>query len=354
MTRYTNLQRHHIGVNFDGFKISDRQNRLRSKPPDSYFSESFRVFSKNNLSCIRVPFYWESYEKDPEGFLQELEVISEEANKNNLVCIYDNHQWECSSFLGHGIGFPDSLLSHLFNRQPPGKDSWNCPAKEELELFWNKWWDRKILNHNREDGWDLQRQFVLKVIDKVDKKQSTYGFEILNEPQVYRSSDFKKVSDFHNFMIDGITVHTDKPIYFSYVYSNSFKSLGLPWRQSKIKPTISPRNRIIFDVHPYPPYRVILYYYKLILFLMKNREIFVGEYNAGTKENVIINQTQHSQYLKNLFDIGPQGATFWWWSYEPDVKHPAFNLTKVIDNQIQPNENFEHLCKSIRLHTRHE
>ena len=352
MNLYINPQRPLIGVNFDGFMISDRQNRRRSKLPDSYFSDSLRIISKSGLSCIRVPFYWEAYEKDSEGFFQELKMISEEADKNDLVCIYDNHQWECSSFLGRGVGFPNSLLSHLFKRKPPIKESWNRPVKKELELFWKSWWDRKILNDNGEDGWDLQRDFVLKVIDKVDSKKSTYGFEILNEPQVYQSVDFKKVSRYNDFMIEGIARYTEKPIFFSYVYSNSLGSLGFPWRQSKIKPTSSPRNQIVFDIHPYPPNHLILLYYKLVSFLIKNKTIFAGEYNTGVKESVTINQTQHSQYAKNLFDFAMHGTTFWWWSYEHDSKHPAFNLTKVVDDRIRPNENFEYFCKSLRANIR--
>ena len=101
-----------IGVNFDGIKISDRQNRQREvAPPVNYISDSFKIFAEKGLNCVRVPFYWESFEKDHDGFIQEIEIISEEADKNNLMCIYDNHQWECSSFLGQGIGFPNSLLS---------------------------------------------------------------------------------------------------------------------------------------------------------------------------------------------------------------------------------------------------
>ena len=110
-----------IGVNFDGVKIAERQNRQKAAPPSNYISDSFRIFSKSGLNCIRIPFYWESFEKDHIGFIEELEVISDEADKNDLKCIYDNHQWECSSLLGYGIGFPDSLLHTTSQRKPPNK-----------------------------------------------------------------------------------------------------------------------------------------------------------------------------------------------------------------------------------------
>ena len=191
-----------IGVNFDGVKIAERQNhRQKAACPSNYISDSFRIFSENGLNCIRIPFYWESFEKDPEGFIQELEVISEEADKNGLGCIYDNHHWECSSSLGYGIGFPSSLLCTTLQRKPPTHDSLGPPNKRELEMFWNRWWDRKMVNSENRDGWELQRDLLQRVISKLNNKKSTLGFEILNEPQVYRNSDFTKVSWYHNFMV---------------------------------------------------------------------------------------------------------------------------------------------------------
>jgi hypothetical protein len=336
-----------IGVNFDGVKIAERQTRQKAAPPSSYISDSFRIFSKSGLNCIRIPFHWESFEKDPVGFIQELEVISDEADKNDLMCIYDNHQWECSSLLGYGIGFPDSLLCTISQRKPPTYDSWSPPNKRELETFWNQWWDRKAVNSENKDGWESQRDLLKIVISKLNNKKSTFGFEILNEPQVYRSSDFKKVSEYHNFMVENLEKHTEKPFFFSCAHSNSARSFGFPWRQSKIRPTIKTKNRMIFDIHPYPPHYIVLLYYKLVSTLMENDEMFAGEFNSGVKENATINPKQHAQYTKRFVGFSLHGATFWWWSYETDSAHPAFNLTKVAENRIHPNQNFVNLVKSI-------
>lgn len=242
-----------IGVNFDGVKIAEAQNRQRIKPPTNYIGDSFKIFSENKIGCLRVPFYWESYERDPVGFIDELNDISKEADNNNIMCIYDNHQWECSSFLGHGRGFPNSLMSILFKKKyPVGTNSLSRPKKADLELFWNQWWNRKIVDCENNDGWNLQKEFLKKVITKQDNRKSTLGFEILNEPQVFRISDFKRVSEYTNFIIENLGNYTEKPFLFSYVYSKTIKSLGFPWRQAKIKPTVKTKNTLIFDVHPYP------------------------------------------------------------------------------------------------------
>jgi hypothetical protein len=105
-----------IGLNFDGIKVSDYQNRLKPLPPQEYIQDSFKIFLNHGLDILRIPVYWESYEKDPDGFIEELNLISDEADENNISCIYDNHQWECSSFLGYGIGFPNSIVSPLFQK----------------------------------------------------------------------------------------------------------------------------------------------------------------------------------------------------------------------------------------------
>ena len=110
---------------------------------------------------------------------------------------------------------------------------------------------------------------------------------------------------------------------------------------------VKSKNKIIFDVHPYPPHHIVLLYYKLVSALMKNGIMFAGEFNSGVKENATINPKRHSQYIKRFLDFSLYGATFWWWSYEIDKAHPAFNLTKVAENRICPNENFASLVKSV-------
>jgi hypothetical protein len=341
-----------FGVNFDAFKIAQHQNRKTVSPPNNYINDSFRFFAEGGLNCVRVPFYWESFEKDPTGFVEELVVISEEADKNGLMCIYDNHQWDCSSFLGHGIGFPNSLLSTAFQREPPTGEYGNPPIRNELRKFWNQWWDRKLVNNENKDGWETQLDLLRTVIIKLNNKKSTLGFEILNEPQVFRSPDFKKVSRYHNFMVENLGHHTEKPLFFSYAVSNSIKAFDFPWRQARTRPTTTKsKNTIVFDVHPYPPYYAVLLYYKLVATLMKNKLIFAGEFNAGIKENKTVNLNKHLRYLKRFSDLSLCGATFWWWSHKPDNNHPAFNLTKVMGNRIFPNENYENLVKSLRFKT---
>lgn len=345
------LHKLRIGVNFDGFKISDYQNRSKPLPPRDYIQDSFKIFVENKVDILRIPVYWESYEKDPNAFLQELHLISEQADKYNISCIYDNHQWECSSFLGYGIGYPNSIVSHIFQNTTLRSDPYKAPLKKDLEKFWNDWWDRMIKSSNGEDAWDLQFEFIQKVLGTVDKKESTIAIELLNEPQVFRYSDFKKVSKYHDFMVDKIAHVTDKSIIFCYSYTGSNSIINFPWLQAKIRPSYLSsikvkKNKIMFDVHPYPPYNIVMFYFDLLKRLMKIDTMIIGEYNSGTRSGIKISQSQHQKYLKTFKKFLPYGAMFWQWSYIKDNNHDAFNLTKVIDGKIAPNDNFTNLVKS--------
>ena len=106
-----------LGVNFQGCGCASYQNcSVTQKPTNGYIPDSFKIFKEAGIQCIRFPLYWESYEKNSEAFNQELDNISSAAGKYDILCIYDNHQWECSSYIGEGIGFPNSLLIGSSNR----------------------------------------------------------------------------------------------------------------------------------------------------------------------------------------------------------------------------------------------
>ncbi|WP_458744612.1 cellulase family glycosylhydrolase [Candidatus Nitrosocosmicus sp. T] len=337
-----------IGVNFDGFKISDSQNRTKPNPPQDYIQDSFKIFQEHGIDVVRIPAYWESYEKDPQGFSQELNFISDEADKSNISCIYDNHQWKCSSSIGYGIGFPNSIISPLFQNNSSNHDPFKPPSKEDIEKFWNNWWDRMIKSFDGNDGWDMQLAFIQKVIETVNNKTPTIAFELLNEPQVFRHSDFKKVSKYHDYVLSKVTDLTDKAMIYCYSYAGHLGAFNLPWVQAKIKPSLSVSNKIIFDIHPYPPYYIVMLYFRLILKLMKTGTILVGEYNSGTGDGVKISLSQHKRYLRTFKKFFPYGVMFWQWSYITDSGHPAFNLARIINGKISLNTNFDSFVNALK------
>ena len=337
------------GVNFHGFLCALRQNgRAIQQPPNDYIDDSFKIFNQAGIQCIRFPLYWESYERNPEGFNQELDSISSLAEKYGMSCIYDNHQWKCSSYLGEGIGFPNSLLTPLFAADPSIRSSSSCPSKHILKKFWNGWWDRKLKTTEGKDCWDAQLEFLKGIINRTKDKNSTLGFEILNEPMVFRQADFRKVGIYHDYFIKNISASTDKTLFFCFTSSDPLSTLNLPWEQVKTKPSDNVTNNIIFDVHPYPPNSLTMGYYKAACWLMKDIPVYAGEFNAGIKKGVTINRKQFSEYIKMLKKFRVSGCAFWEWSYIPHSNHHAFNLTCVIDDKIYPNNNFKSFADAIR------
>lgn len=152
-----------IGVNFQGFESSAYQNRTTPIPPQDYIEDSFKIFSTNNISTLRIPYSWESWEFNKGKFYDDLEKISKLADAYNITCIYDNHQWECSSWLGWGIGMPNSLLSTSYP-----ENTGNCPNRKVMKDFWDKWWNREVISRDNVDGWDAQirRSYVSTIVSQ--------------------------------------------------------------------------------------------------------------------------------------------------------------------------------------------
>ncbi len=95
-----------LGVNFQGCGCASYQNRsMTPKPPNGYITDSFKIFKEAGIQCIRFPLYWESYEKNPEAFNQELDNISSAAGKYDILCIYITTSGNARLTLVRGLVF---------------------------------------------------------------------------------------------------------------------------------------------------------------------------------------------------------------------------------------------------------
>ena len=166
---------------------------------------------------------------------------------------------------------------------------------------------------------------------------------------MFRQDDFKNVESYHEYIIRNLNTITDKILFLCYTNSASFNAINLPTEQAKTIPLDNNlKNKIIFDVHPYPPSFLLMEYYKILSSIIGNTPLYVGEFNAGVKKGVTINETQSTTYVKRLRDFSVYGGAFWEWSYVPDAEHPAFNLTLIHNNKIYPNASFESIVKAIK------
>ena len=329
-----------IGINFHGYSSSAYQNRYTPLPPQNYIGDSFKIFADNRITCIRVTFYWESWELDRNQFHEDLKAIGEVAEKHGLMCIYDNHQWECSSWIGSGIGFPNSIMAKYFQKTTTG----DKPKYDTKKHFWNKWWNRQIKTADEVDGWNAQLTYLVDVVRLLNHRKSTYGFEILNEPQVFATSYYQKIGKYYDYMINGIRKVTNKPLFFC--RASPHRIIDNPVLQELASPRR--KDNVIYDCHPYPPYTFYMLYYKLITLLMGKIPLYIGEFNSTLTKNVGFTERQMSQYLKRFKRFRTCGWALWRWSYIPDRNIQAFNMTEIRDNRICPGKYFKFFVNALK------
>ena len=89
-----------IGVNVRGLYTSLQHERYPDPVfPKNYYEDSFRLIHDAGMNAVRYVFYWEAYEKNPELFMQELQTVARTADRYGIRVIYDNHQYQTSSWL---------------------------------------------------------------------------------------------------------------------------------------------------------------------------------------------------------------------------------------------------------------
>jgi len=204
-----------IGVNMLGYYTSLPQTRDFKNPfPDNYYDQSFKIIKDGGMNHVRYVYYWESFVKNPTAFINELKFAATLGDKYGIKIIYDNHQFHTSSWLNpqRGTGFPSFLFQNN-SAYPYG--SGGGPKYPSAAVWWTDWWNRVITDTNGTDGWNLQAQFLKKVVSTVDSHPSTVGYEILSEPQVHSADQWEKVGKFNTFMTDEMRQVTKKNIIYS-------------------------------------------------------------------------------------------------------------------------------------------
>ena len=154
--------------------------------------------------------------------------------------------------------------------------------------------------------WDKQLEYLEQVVRSVNDNKSTLGFEILNEPQVFRQGDFKTVGIYHEYVLERLGTITDKTFFLCCSNSASLFAINLPEEQAKIKPpsTAHIKNNLIYDIHPYPPSLLTMTYYKTSSIIMNNMPMYAGEFNSSIKNGTTINENQFVDFVKRLRIFG--------------------------------------------------
>jgi hypothetical protein len=329
-----------IGVNFGSAQAAYYQNAPNIGPPSLYIEDSMSLFRQAGLRIIRVPFCWESYELSRQEFFNDLFRVLDQARINNLQIVLDNHQWETGSWLGWGIGFPNSVLSVNY---PKGSGK---PNYDNVRDFWLQFWERTIKDSEGRDVWDQQAEFVKEVVTLTRDHPAVIAYELLNEPEIWRKSDYFKISDYNRFMLRRL-----RPLVRSqhkFVISWALPRGGLRDTPGDQRSQFAGLDLgdLIYDGHAYPPNYFRIAYYRAIVSPL-GIPLWIGEFNSGFTTGVTLSKDQIFQYLKRFKNNSIFGWQLWKFDYRFDSEIPAFNLANVINNRIKPAEPFHHLAEAI-------
>ncbi len=175
------------------------------------------VAAAAGFNVFRIPVVWESYVDNEENFLGELVAIVETANSHDVFVWIEFHHFDATSNWGdkvsRGRGFPEFIVSCY----EPTKEYEHAP---EVEKFWHDYYLNKVLDSSNAcvgtiDAWDLHARFLKDMIEEIDHYPNVIGYEILNEPHVWKDSDYDRLGDMHTAIAKKLRTSTDKVIIFT-------------------------------------------------------------------------------------------------------------------------------------------
>ena len=364
-----------IGVNVRGYYTNLQYERYPNFLfPENYYDTSFRLIRDAGMNLVRYVFYWEAYEKKPDLFIQELDTVAKSADRYGIKVIYDNHQYQTSSWLDpkNGTGFPETLFQNVEDHRYD-KGSGGKTHHESSKLWWTNWWDRSIRDSDGAHAWELMSEFLKKIVKTVNNHTSTLGYEILNEPQIHNDNQWEKVGEFNTFMVKELRELTQKTIVFSQQIPGSKHSDVIeltPENIAKMAPDDKNNTVFKFTLYRLPEpggYHDDRFKTYLEAGKISDIPVMIGEWN--NVERVKVEETDDDGNRVELYkvdakssDIDQRRATFfvdkfekssvwgwayWNWNYIPNPVAPTNLLTVTPDAKIQPTKYLEVLKNAI-------
>jgi aryl-phospho-beta-D-glucosidase BglC (GH1 family) len=292
-------------------------------------NNSLQLIKSYGFNFIRIPYYWESYQADPDKFLREVDLIASMAEKLGLYVDWDFHHLKASSYFyfynsSSFGGFPYFFLS---------KYPFNGGESAEKK-FWEDFFDRNI-THKGKDIWQLQAEFMIKIVRTVDKYSSTLGYEILNQPTVFDKSQYAKIGKYNTFIAHQLRNHTSKYIFFDFACNSDCSDIEFS-NQSLLKP-ISVDN-VIFAPHRFgKPYTDMFTFLENLSSSWGGIPIVLGEW-ART------DQAEIMKYVCELHAAGI-GWSFWSWNYQ---EHGEVGVP-LNDINYSPTQYLPYLVSVMKL-----
>jgi hypothetical protein len=351
-----------MGVAMRGNHTSEKETEENEiVAPRNYYEESFKLIHDAGMNHVRYLLYWESYEKNPSQFMEELETVARTADKWGLKVLYDNHQWHTSSWLeSRATGFPSFLFEDNSELE---MDSGGNTNDEGARIWWTDWWNRSVKDTSGNDGWSLLSAFLTKLVDTLDGHPSTIGYEILSEPQIHSDDQWEQVGQFNTFMVNELRKVTQKTIAFSQQVPASINAPNIevsPENQAKMVP--ANKNNVVFKISLYGVSTDSFQKARLDGLVKAARlaevPVYVGEWNNVVREreggvfrispeSSDLTQEEANLFLEDFKRLNVWGWAYWQWNYNSH-RVPNFNLILVSeDGALEPTKYYERLKTAI-------
>ncbi len=318
--------------NFKGAVFTDKilGKKEKSTPGTvsaSYVTEQLGYLKTHGFDTIRVPFYWEAYVNSPSAFMAELDLVAKTANSKGMCVIFANFHYYTSSYWNlevegksGGRGFPSFVVNDFPKR--------NNDYIDTAGPFWNAFLSNTITIDGKK-VWDASFEFMSKVINKVKGYNSVAGFEILNEPHLFKKDQYDKLGNYHTFMAKKMRSITDKKIFFDRETTRGFA------RDASLEYKIVPDgvSKLVYTVQLYATPSSGSHGAKQIERFVKisqdfNTEVLICEWAADT-------QSEATTFLK-AFKSKNFGWTYYAWRqstgglggtlYDSDTTSPTADL----------------------------
>lgn len=351
-----------MGVAMRGNYTSEKESGVSEiAAPRNYYEESFKLIHDAGLNHVRYLFYWESYEKNPSRFMEELTTVAQTADKWGIKVLYDNHQWHTSSWLeSRATGFP----SFLFEGNPELEmDSGGNTNDEAARIWWTDWWNRSVKDTSGNDGWSLLSEFLTTLVNTLDSHPSTIGYEILSEPQIHSDDQWEKVGQFNTFMVNELRKVTQKTIAFSQQVPASINAPNIdviPENQAKMVP--ANKNNVVFKISLYGVSTDSFQKARLDGLVeaaqLAGVPIYVGEWNNVVREREggvfrispeesDLTHEETNLFLEDFKRLNVWGWAYWQWNFNSHSV-PNFNLILISENgTVQPTKYYEQLKTAV-------
>ena len=244
------------GVNFIDPVLNRKEDSRQLAVQTEFVDKFVGTASKSHFNLFRVPVTWEAYVGNEANFLAELDYLVDAANEEKISVWIDFHHFYTTSQWGskiaRGEGFPSTVVACYKPTKPYERDP-------EVRAFWDDYYLNKVRDQNNGcertlDVWTMQADFMKVMIEEIDHYPNVLGYELLNEPHVWKDDHYEQLGNLHTELAQELRKVTDKTLIFTRETPHGFDGSERYKRRPGLEYLILPKDpdkNLIYAPHLY-------------------------------------------------------------------------------------------------------